>query len=282
MAVSNSVTVAVQDLSKTYHLGRRGLAGGFLGFRGGATVEALKKVSFVAHAGESIGVLGKNGSGKSTLLNLVAGNETPSHGRILVSSQPTLLGVSAALQPHLSGLENTRLGLLAMGLSPSEVRDLIPGVIEWADVVDAADRPLRTYSSGMQARLKFSIATAVRREILLVDEALSTGDSTFARKAKKRMSEFLSDVGTVFIVSHASGAMRLYCNRVLWVNDGEIISDTTPDEVAVPYLKWTRALADGDITRASDILTSFRDAYNPPNVLFDSEAASLLDDSREG
>ena len=178
----DNVTIAAINVSKQYSLTTSSRISPF-GRKG--TLQALQEMSLVTYSGESVGILGKNGSGKSTLLNIIAGNERPTSGTVLVSEAPTLLGVSAALQPHLTGIANVRLGLLAMGLHPTTVAELQDNVLNWAELSDAKNRPLRTYSSGMQARLKFAIATSVKRKILLVDEALSTGDATFAEKAQE-------------------------------------------------------------------------------------------------
>ena len=264
----SNVTVVARNVSKTYKLGHNGSELNLSNFRRPMTVEALINVSFVAHSGECIGVLGKNGSGKSTLLNLIAGSENPTAGTIRVSSQPTLLGVSAALQPELTGRENVILGLLAMGLTSSEVDDLVPEVLAWSDLSDAAERPMRTYSSGMKARLKFAIATSVRREILLVDEALSTGDASFAAKAKTRMDSFIKSAGTVFIVSHAPGTIKKHCNRVIWVYEGEIIADGPPKRILREYELWMKRIRLNNQRDAAVVIDRMRSSYVRPEIHF--------------
>ena len=270
-------TVVVRNISKTYHVKKDGSEVSILSRKNGPAVRAVREVSFVAYGHESIGILGQNGSGKSTLLSMIAGSESPTQGTIRVSAQPTLLGVSAALQSNLSGSENARLGLLAMGLEVNEVEALVPGVLEWAGLTQAAHRPMGTYSAGMRSRLKFSIATAVTREILLVDEALSTGDSTFGEKASKRMREFLESAGTVFIVSHAAGVIEKFCNRAIWLHEGEVIADGNPQLVAKSYKVWSRKFASGKLKEADEIIEHRRSLYNPPTILFDSEVMPLLD-----
>ena len=156
------------------------------------SVHAVKGVSFATEKGHAIGILGKNGSGKSTLLRMLAGIENPTSGEVLVGGTPSLLGVSAALQPKLTGMENIKLGLLAMGIS----KDALPAYVSEVKKISSLEeealiRPMNTYSSGMSARLTFAIATSRNPEILMVDEALGTGDATFADTAKKRMSELL-------------------------------------------------------------------------------------------
>lgn len=275
--MSNKVTVVVRNLSKVYHLNQNGSAKRNARSRKGTEVNALKSTSFVAKAGQCIGILGANGAGKSTLMNLIAGTENPSTGLVRVSAQPTLLGISAALQPHLSGRANVRLGLLAMGLTPEEVNELINPVLDWAELREASDRPMKTYSAGMKSRLKFSIATSVRREILLIDEALSAGDATFADKAAKRMSDFLEDAGTVFIVSHSATTIDKYCNRVLWLHEGEVIADGLPEAITKSYKIWSRHRAKGDLSKAAAIIDRRKEQFTALSIMFDSEVIKILD-----
>lgn len=277
MQQSNKVTVVARNLGKSYYLHKSGSQIGLSRKKNQIVVEALKGVSFVAHAGESIGVVGRNGSGKSTLFRLIAGSEDPTSGEVFVSQEPTLLGVSAALQNDLSGAANVRLGLLAMGLTPDEVDEMQEGVAEWAEVQDAIDRPLKTYSSGMRARLVFSISTSVKREILLIDEALSTGDSSFAAKSKERMNSFLEEAGTVFIVSHGAGTIQNYCTRAIWLDNGEIIADGDSLEVATAYVRWSKLRAKDKEAEADKFLQKHKDAYIRPIIFTDNEAISILD-----
>lgn len=277
--VLNDPTVAVQNISKTYRIYSNGSSRSLFPNRFKSEVQAVKKVSFVAHKGESVGILGKNGSGKSTLLSMIAGNEAPTSGSVRVSSPPALLSISAALQPHLSGRSNVRLGLLAMGLDKDEVADLVDPVCEWANLKSAIDRPLNTYSSGMKSRLKFSISTAVHRDILLIDEALSAGDATFAEKAKARMDAFLEQSGTVFFVSHGAGEIRRQCNRALWMNEGELVADGEVREITSAYRAFSKFLAEENTEKCDKIIARMRKAFPPQKVLFDDQVARLLDKS---
>lgn len=201
---------------------------------------AVKDLTFVAYKGDSIGLIGPNGAGKSTLLRIIAGAESPAAGNVWADSQPVLQGVSAALLPQLSGLENARLGCLAMGMTPEQADDAVPDIIEFSSLGDAINRPMESYSSGMAARLRFAISTAIRPEILLIDEALATGDASFQAKSRNRMEEMLTDAGTIFIVSHSLATIRQMCNRAIWLLDGEIIADGPPDEIAKHYARWAR------------------------------------------
>ncbi len=198
-------------------------------------VHALRGVSFVALQGEAIGVIGKNGAGKSTLMRAIAGLLPPNQGAVYADGQPTMLGVSSALMQALSGLRNVELGLLALGLTPAEVKERIPSVVEFSGIGSAIHMPMNTYSSGMSARLKFAIASSVTHEILLIDEALSTGDGEFVKRSSQRIQQLRDEADTIFLVSHSMGAIRAACNRVLWLDEGRILADGPPDEIIPEY-----------------------------------------------
>lgn len=205
--------------------------------RGRETVEvhALRGVSFDIHVGEAVGVLGSNGSGKSTLLRTIAGLQSKDSGTILVRSEPHLLGVTAALKPQLSGNRNVILGGLAMGLTEDEVRDRLPEVERFSGLGDAMGRPMATYSSGMRARLAFSIATLTSPDILLLDEALAVGDRDFRARSLERVNQIRDAAGAVVLVTHNLGEIRQTCSRALWLDDGEIVADGDAEDVIAQY-----------------------------------------------
>jgi len=203
--------------------------------RGIRVVHALKGVSFVAYENESIGVIGSNGSGKSTLMRAVTGLTPPESGAVYAASRPNLLGVGAALIPDLSGDRNIILGGLALGLSRKEIEDLHDPIVNFAELQDFIDLPMRTYSSGMQARLKFAIATIKHHEILIVDEALSVGDRRFRERSENRIREIRDNAGTVFLVSHSMTSIRDTCSRTIWLNKGDLIMDGPTNEVVSAY-----------------------------------------------
>lgn len=198
-------------------------------------VHAVRSVSFEIAVGEAVGIVGSNGSGKSTLLRALAGLQTPSAGRVLVRSQPRLLGVRAALQPQLSGYRNIVLGSLAMGIPMTEIDSLIDDVIDFAELSDAIDRPLRTYSSGMRARLAFGIATLLSPEIMLIDEALAVGDRRFRNKSLRRIRDIRAQAGTVVMVTHNVSEIRRTCSRAIWLENGALVMDGAADEVLEAY-----------------------------------------------
>lgn len=276
MHSSTEPTVVARGISKKYRVSLKGSDSRRV-LKRASSVQALQELSFVTYAGESIGVLGRNGSGKSTLMSLLAGNETPSTGEIYVKERPTLLSVGAALKKDLTGLENAKLGLLAQGFSKEHAAESFRAVAEWAEIGDAIYRAYDTYSSGMKARLKFSIATAGFPQVLLVDEALATGDAAFNRKAKDRMDEFLDNAGTVFIVSHSASTIRNHCNRAMWLNEGELLADGDVASTSARYRRWTKALSNKDRKKAGQAIRHARSTYESPQILLDSEAAANLD-----
>lgn len=199
------------------------------------SVHALKGVTFTAYEGESIGVIGTNGSGKSTLMRAIVGLTPTSQGAIYASSRPSMLGVGAALLRDLSGERNVMLGGLAIGMTLAEIESQYDEIVDFAGIRDFIELPMRTYSSGMTARLKFAIATARSHEILIVDEALAVGDRDFRARSEGRIREIRDDAGTVFLVSHSMKSIRETCTRVIWLNKGVLMMDGEPDEVIAAY-----------------------------------------------
>jgi teichoic acid transport system ATP-binding protein len=202
---------------------------------GRRVVHAVRGVSFDVSEGESVGVLGSNGSGKSTLLASIAGLLTPASGDILVNAEPRLMGVGATLIPTASGVRNIRLGCLALGLDGDDIEERMTEIVDFIDIGDAISRPLRTYSSGMRARLHFAIATAVTPRILLIDEALAVGDKRFREKSGRRIDEMLASAGTLMLVSHSVPELRARCTRGIWLEQGLIRADGPIDEVLEQY-----------------------------------------------
>lgn len=201
-------------------------------------VHAIKGVSFVAYRGEAVGLIGSNGSGKSTLLRTIAGLLPVQSGAVYAAGQPSLLGVNAALMNDLSGERNVVLGCLAMGMSPAEVKAQTADIIEFSGINERGDfssMPMRTYSSGMGARLRFSIAAAKKHDVLLIDEALATGDARFRRRSEQRVRDLRAEAGTVFLVSHSEQSIRDTCERCIWLESGKIRADGPTEDVLKEY-----------------------------------------------
>lgn len=205
-------------------------------------VHAVKGVNFTAYRGQAIGLIGTNGSGKSTLLRAIAGLLPPESGRVYTNGQPSLLGVNAALMNDLTGERNVVLGGLAMGMTREQINERAGDIITFSGINDKGDfstLPMRTYSSGMAARLRFSIAAAKDHDVLMIDEALATGDKKFQKRSEARIRELRQEAGTVFLVSHNNKSIRDTCERVLWLEKGELVQDGPTEEVLKEYEKFT-------------------------------------------
>lgn len=216
-------------------------------------VHALRELSLIAYHGEAIGVIGLNGSGKSTLMNLICGKMQPTSGAVYASSTPIMLGVSAALVPDLSGAHNVVLGCLAMGLSRTEIADKHEAIMELAGLGSSINLPMRSYSAGMSSRLRFAIAAAIDPEILIIDEALNTGDDEFRGRTKERMDQLRQQAGCVFLVSHSLKTIQDLCTRVIWIDKGDLLFDGDTETALAWYRKYTKELAKGDRFAAAKI-----------------------------
>jgi teichoic acid transport system ATP-binding protein len=201
-------------------------------------VPALRDVSLVVRRGESVGVIGLNGAGKTTLVRAVAGLVPAASGAVYAAAEPVLLGVRPALSAGLTGEENLKLGATAVGLTAAEVQSRLADMIAFSGLGEAIFWPLKAYSSGMYARLAFTIATAVEPEILLLDEALATGDAEFRQRSRRRLREIQDRAGTMVIASHALPAVRASCTRCVWLREGRLIADGSPDEVCDAYEQY--------------------------------------------
>ncbi|MCJ1675827.1 ABC transporter ATP-binding protein [Streptomyces sp. APSN-46.1] len=207
-------------------------------------VHAVRGVSFTAYRGEAIGLIGSNGSGKSTLLRAIAGLLPCESGKVYTDGQPSLLGVNAALMNDLTGERNVVLGGLAMGMTREQIKERYQDIVDFSGINEKGDfisLPMRTYSSGMAARLRFSIAAAKDHDVLMIDEALATGDRKFQVRSEARIRELREKAGSVFLVSHNNKSIRDTCDRVLWLERGELVMDGPTDEVVRAYEKHTNA-----------------------------------------
>src|SRR5450755_334241 len=187
-------------------------------------VHAIRGISFVANRGDAVGIIGRNGSGKSTLLRAIAGLLPPEQGAVYTTGEASLLGVNAALMDDLTGERNVVLGCLAMGMTKQEARDKYQSIVDFSGVGEFIDLPMKTYSSGMGSRLRFAIAASKSHDVLLVDEALATGDAEFRVKSHARIEELRAEAGTVFLVAHNLEEVEMTCNRVIWMERGEIVT----------------------------------------------------------
>ncbi len=199
--------------------------------------EALKGVSFDVEEGEIVGIVGKNGSGKSTLLRTVGRIFAPDSGSVdLFGNSVSLLALGVGFQNDLSGRENIFLSGMLLGFNEAEIRAHLDAIIEFSELENFIDMPVKTYSSGMFSKLAFAITAVLETDIILVDEVLSVGDARFKKKSFKKMKEIIqNDNKTVLIVSHNSNSIRELCTRVIWLHDGEIRMIGETNEVVDAY-----------------------------------------------
>lgn len=198
---------------------------------------ALRDVSLEVYRGEVLGIVGRNGAGKSTLLKVVARVLRPTQGRVWIKGQVApLLEFQAGFHPELSGRENVFLNGTLLGHTQREMQAKFEGIVDFAELAGFIDAPVRTYSSGMVARLGFAIATDTQPDILIVDEVLSVGDEGFRQKSSRRMERFRERGATILLVTHSLDTLRAMCTRALWIDQGVIRLVGTPDEVVRAYL----------------------------------------------
>jgi teichoic acid transport system ATP-binding protein len=199
-------------------------------------IEALKEVSFQVPHGKVMGVVGANGAGKSTLMRTVAGILPPTSGRVEVHGRvSTLLSLGVGFNRKLTGRQNVVLGGLAAGLTRSELAEKYDEIVDFAELEDFMDMPMRTYSSGMYGRLAFAVAVTMHPDILIIDEALSVGDARFRKKSFERMRQLCGEDRTILLVSHALGSIEKLCDEAIWLDKGRIQMWDEPHAVVEAY-----------------------------------------------
>jgi teichoic acid transport system ATP-binding protein len=240
VVIVDNVNVVYKVFASGRKATRRTVGGGFMSRKMQLReVHAVKSVSFTVYEGESVGIIGSNGSGKSSLMTAIAGLNPIESGVIYASARPMLLGVGAVLLPAISGLKNILLGGLAMGYTRKEINANAEAITKFAGLEEFIDLPMKTYSSGMSARLRFAIAASRDHDILIIDEALAVGDQEFRNRSEARMREMRDRAGTVFLVSHSMKSILDTCTRVIWIEKGELIMDGKPEKVVRAYNKHT-------------------------------------------
>ena len=251
---------------------------------------ALRNINLEVSKGETVGIIGVNGSGKSTLLKVLTGVVTPSSGTAEVHGRVSaLLELGAGFNAEYTGLENIYLNGTMMNISKTEMDELVPGIIEFADIGEFISQPVKNYSSGMFARLAFSVAISVKPDILIVDEALSVGDIFFQTKCYKKFDEFRAAGMTILFVSHDLNSISKYCSRTILLNKGEKIAEGEPKEIVDLYKKLlakqmnTEAAGteetDGERQALPDEAVIWHDAMvcNPERLEYGDKAAEIID-----
>ncbi len=205
-------------------------------------VRAVNNVSFSVNEGEILGIVGRNGSGKSTMLRSIAGIFQPDEGWIdTKNNRVALMSIGIGFNPNNTGRENILKSGMLLGCKPSYIKEKMDEIIEFSELGDFIERPVRTYSSGMYSKLSFAITAILDTDIMLVDEILSVGDERFRKKSYNKMTELMESDRTVLIVSHATDTLKKFCNRVLWINDGELVGIGPTDEILARYDEFMRA-----------------------------------------
>ncbi|NMA84180.1 MAG: teichoic acids export ABC transporter ATP-binding subunit TagH [Epulopiscium sp.] len=196
---------------------------------------ALRGVDFTANTGDVIGFIGVNGSGKSTLSNIIAGIVPQTSGEMEVTGEAALIAVASGLKGDLTGRQNIELKCLMLGFTKVEIENMEESIIEFAELEEFIDQPVKTYSSGMKSRLGFAISVTIDPDILIIDEALSVGDKAFAEKSLAKMQEFKARGKTMIFVSHSLGQMKEFCDKVLWLEFGKVKEYGPTEEVIKNY-----------------------------------------------
>ncbi len=225
---------------------------------------ALKDLSLDIYEGEVVGILGANGAGKSTLLKILAGVLTPNSGEVKINGRVSaLLELGMGFNPELSGEENVIFNATVLGLSPKSIQSKLAEIIEFADIGEYIEQPLKTYSSGMVARLAFAVAVNLDAEVLIIDEALSVGDVRFQQKAIRKMTQLMKKAKSIVFVSHSLDSIKRFCTRAIWLNAGEIVEDGNTVDVVQHYYTF---MTTGDTPLKKGLTSSIRQLEKKVNT----------------
>ncbi len=200
---------------------------------------ALRNISLTLSAGDRVALIGPNGAGKTTLLRVLAGAYVPTNGRVVVEGRvATMLNIGLFIDAHETGLENIETGCLMLEMSPEQIKAAIPRIVEFADLGEFIHRPVRTYSSGMMVRLAFAIASEGDADILLIDEGIGLGDQSFKEKVRRRLQDLGAQSRLLVVASHSADVLRSFCNKGIFLRQGEIVFSGSLEETIEAYERW--------------------------------------------
>lgn len=235
--------ISIQHLSKVYPMSR-GSREKYLNFlfpgKFAPMFRALDDISLEVKAGESVALIGMNGSGKSTLANIIAGASAATGGILQINGDVAMSSISAGVNPMLTGEENIVLKCLLLGMEQKQIDELMPEIIDFSELGAFIKQQTKTYSSGMRSKLAFAISSCVNPDILVIDEALSVGDSTFTQKCLNKMKTFQERGKTIIFVSHAMPQVKDFCDRALWLEAGRMKMTDNVDNVISEYNAFVR------------------------------------------
>jgi lipopolysaccharide transport system ATP-binding protein len=266
--MSSPTAISVQEVSKLYLLYKKPqdrLKQALfrrMGKNYASTFWALQDISFEVEKGVALGIIGRNGSGKSTLLQIIAGTLTPTHGKVQVRGRvAALLELGAGFNPEFTGRENIFLNGAILGISEAEMRRRLEEIIDFAQIGQFIDQPVKFYSSGMYVRLAFAIAASVEPDVLIIDEALAVGDAGFVIKCMNRMKELRQKGVTILLVTHDVQTVRSFCDRAIWLNEGRLQSNGSPLDITSQYIQFLFADQTEEI---ASLLAEKRISYDMP------------------
>lgn len=241
--MENNLAIKCTNLCKKYPLysgDLERLKGLFLPHYKPKEFMALSNINLEMKKGEIIGLIGLNGSGKSTLASIITGITYATDGELEVDGEVNMLSANAGMENHLTGIENIDYKCLLLGFNKAEIDDVKEDIIKFADIGVHIHQPLRTYSSGMRSRLGFAISVHMNPDILIIDEALAVGDNSFTDKCIDKMNQFKENGKTILFVSHSVAQMQDFCDKVVWLNRGQIVGIEKPERIILPYCGFAR------------------------------------------
>ncbi|WP_412519426.1 teichoic acids export ABC transporter ATP-binding subunit TagH [Staphylococcus simulans] len=237
------VSVKMDNITKEYRIYRNNkerIKDALIPNHKNKTFYALKDVSMTAYKGDIIGLVGINGSGKSTLSNIIGGSLSNTAGSIEKNGEVSVIAINAGLNAQLTGLENIEFKMLCMGFTRKEIKKLTPKIVEFSELGEFIYQPVKKYSSGMRAKLGFSINVTIDPDILVIDEALSVGDQTFTQKSLDKIHEFKEAGKTIFFVSHNIGQVRQFCTKIAWIEGGRLKQFGDVEDVLPKYEQFLK------------------------------------------